>query len=81
MAHAPSVREVRRTVLVCHCHRVNDARIDQVLAAGADGVRAVVRATRAGSGCGGCIPMLRRLCAERAAASICQLHDDEVMAG
>jgi nitrite reductase (NADH) large subunit len=62
-------------VLVCHCHRVNDARIDQVLSAGADGLRGVVRATRAGSGCGGCIPMLRDLCAGR--ASSCAVHEDE----
>jgi bacterioferritin-associated ferredoxin len=68
-------------VLVCHCHRVTDTRIAQTLAAGADGVRGVVRATRAGSGCGGCIPVLRQLCAERAAASSCALHADEVMAG
>ena len=68
-------------MLVCHCHRVNDARIEQVLSAGADGVRGVVRATRAGSGCGGCIPVLRRLCAERSAAQVCALHADEVLAG
>jgi len=73
-------------VLVCHCHRVNDARIDQVLAAGGDGVRGVVRATRAGSGCGGCIPMLRELCAARRAETSCAVHPeavlpDEVLAG
>ena len=68
-------------MLVCHCHRVSDARVDQVLSAGADGLRGVVRATRAGSGCGGCIPMLRELCAERAAETSCLLHADEVMAG
>ena len=66
-------------MLVCHCHRVNDARIEQVLSAGAEGLRGVVRATRAGSGCGGCIPMLRDLCA-RAAAS-CVEHHDDAMAG
>jgi bacterioferritin-associated ferredoxin len=65
-------------VLVCHCHRVNDARIHEVLSAGADGVRGVVRATRAGSGCGGCIPALRSLCAQRVAS--CQ-HPDEALAG
>lgn len=68
-------------MLVCHCHRVNDARIDQVLAAGADGVRGVVRATRAGSGCGGCIPMLRELCAGRVNESSCHVRDDEALAG
>lgn len=68
-------------MLVCHCHRVNDARIDQVLNAGADGVRGVVRATRAGSGCGGCIPMLRELCATRTARATCPQHADAVLAG
>lgn len=68
-------------MLVCHCHRINDARIEQVLSAGADGVRGVVRATRAGTGCGGCIPVLRQLCAERAAEPVCALHADEVLAG
>jgi NAD(P)H-nitrite reductase large subunit len=68
-------------VLVCHCHRVNDTRIDQVLSAGADGLRAVVRATRAGTGCGGCLPVLRQLCTTRAAEPACQVHPDEALAG
>ena len=68
-------------MLVCHCHRVNDARIEQVLSAGADSLRGVVRATRAGSGCGGCIPVLRQLCADRAVEPSCQLHRDEALAG
>jgi bacterioferritin-associated ferredoxin len=66
-------------VLVCHCHRVNDARVDQVLAAGAEGVPGVVRATRAGTGCGGCIPLLRELCASGAAA--CEVHREDALAG
>jgi assimilatory nitrate reductase electron transfer subunit len=66
-------------VLVCHCHRVNDVRIDQVLAAGADGVRGVVRSTRAGTGCGGCIAMLRELCARSAVT--CEMHPDDALAG
>lgn len=68
-------------MLVCHCHRVNDARIDQILSAGATGVRGVIRATRAGTSCGGCIPMLRQICATRAADPTCELHDDEAIAG
>lgn len=67
-------------MLVCHCHRVTDTRIDQVLDAGAVGVRGVVRATRAGTGCGGCIPLLRDLCATQRASS-CDVHRDEAMAG
>jgi bacterioferritin-associated ferredoxin len=66
-------------VLVCHCHRVNDARIDQVLSAGADGVRGVVRATRAGTGCGGCLPALRELCGTR--EQICRVHPEQALAG
>lgn len=66
-------------MLVCHCYRVNDSRIDQVLDAGADGIRAVVRATRAGTGCGGCIPMLRERCGRATAG--CELHQDEALAG
>ena len=68
-------------MLVCHCHRVNDARIEQVLDAGAEGLKGVVRATRAGTGCGGCLPVLRRVCAARAAASACGAHADEALAG
>ena len=66
-------------MLVCHCHRVNDARVEQVLAAGADGVRGVVRATRAGTGCGGCLPMLRELCARGSAS--CEISHDDALAG
>lgn len=66
-------------MLVCHCHRVNDARVEQVLSAGADGVRGVVRATRAGTGCGGCLPLLRELCAGNAV--MCAGHQDDALAG
>jgi NAD(P)H-nitrite reductase large subunit len=66
-------------VLVCHCHRVNDVRVEQVLEAGADGVRGVVRATRAGTGCGGCIPLLRELC--QRVLSPCAVHHESAMAG
>ena len=54
-------------MLLCHCHRVSDSDVDRVLAAGATKVGQVVRATHAGTSCGGCIPELRRACAERAA--------------
>jgi bacterioferritin-associated ferredoxin len=46
-------------VLVCHCRVVSDRQIDAALAAGAGTTRAVVRATHAGTGCGGCISSLR----------------------
>jgi bacterioferritin-associated ferredoxin len=68
-------------VLVCHCHRVTDARVDAVLAAGASTVRAVVKATHAGTGCGGCLPALRALCDEAASRRACAVHADEALAG
>ncbi len=48
-------------MLVCHCHRVSEATVGQVAATARD-LRSVVRATRAGTGCGGCLPSLRALC-------------------
>lgn len=69
-------------MLVCHCHRVNDAQVDRVLTAGAQGVRGVVRATHAGTGCGGCLPLLRELCQRAATASAeCRVRHDEALAG
>jgi nitrite reductase (NADH) large subunit len=68
-------------VIVCHCHRVTDGRVQGVLSAGASGVRGVVRATRAGTACGGCIPMLRELCARSAPATECQDAHDQTLAG
>ena len=55
-------------MLVCHCLAISDRRISQVLAAGANGLAGVVRATRAGTGCGSCLPALRRACEASARA-------------
>lgn len=52
-------------MLVCHCHAVNEAAVERLVASGATRVGHVVRNTKAGSSCGGCLPELRRLC-ERA---------------
>jgi bacterioferritin-associated ferredoxin len=46
-------------VLVCHCRVVSDRQIDAAVAAGASDARSVVRATHAGTGCGGCLQSLR----------------------
>jgi bacterioferritin-associated ferredoxin len=46
-------------VLVCHCRRVSDAQIATAVSAGAHDPRSVVRATHAGTGCGGCLQSLR----------------------
>ena len=49
-------------MLLCHCHRVSDRAVESLIDAGADKVGQIVRATRAGTDCGGCIPMLREAC-------------------
>ena len=50
-------------MLVCHCRRVSDAQIASAVSGGAvdprSAVRAVVRQTHAGTGCGGCLQSLR----------------------
>ena len=46
-------------MLVCHCRRVSDAQIASAVSAGAVDPRSVVRATHAGTGCGGCLQSLR----------------------
>ncbi len=62
-------------MLLCHCHRVSDSAVEAVVAAGASRVGHLVRATRAGTDCGGCIPALRaaceRLLADRRLGSAC----------
>lgn len=49
-------------VLLCHCHRVSDRTVESLVEAGAQKVGHVVRATRAGTDCGGCLPALRDAC-------------------
>ena len=56
-------------MLVCHCRVVNDRQVDAALAAGAADVRSVVRATRAGTGCGGCLSSIRARIEEALAPS------------
>lgn len=49
-------------MLVCHCQRVSDHQVAAVVDAGASRVGQVVRATKAGTDCGGCLPALREVC-------------------
>ena len=46
-------------MLVCHCRVVSDRHVDAAVSAGARDLRSVVRATHAGTGCGGCLTSLR----------------------
>lgn len=53
-------------VYACVCHAVTE---EQVRACAEHGLRHVVSATRAGSGCGSCVNRLRGLCADPPAAT------------
>ncbi len=48
-------------MLVCHCHAVNDRMIRQCVSDGARSEHEVRKACGAGSGCGGCRPVIDRL--------------------
>ena len=48
-------------MLICHCHAVNDTTIRRCVAEGARSESEVGEACGAGSGCGGCRPMIDRL--------------------
>jgi bacterioferritin-associated ferredoxin len=49
-------------MLVCQCHRVSDRHVSALVDAGASKVGQVVRGTKAGTECGGCLPQLREVC-------------------
>jgi bacterioferritin-associated ferredoxin len=48
-------------VLVCHCNRVRDDDIRACVREGASSVAEVKLGCRAGTRCGGCLPMVERL--------------------
>jgi bacterioferritin-associated ferredoxin len=48
-------------VLICHCRKVNDGVARAAIAAGATDLEGLAEICRAGSGCGGCHPMLEEL--------------------
>jgi NAD(P)H-nitrite reductase large subunit len=48
-------------VLICHCRRVNDGVARAAIEAGATDIDALGELCRAGTGCGGCHPMLEAL--------------------
>ena len=61
-------------MLVCHCRVVSDRQIDAAVAAGAADTRSVVRATHAGTGCGGCLQSLRARIEEALAPDPAAVH-------
>lgn len=48
-------------MLVCHCKAVNEARLREVIGAGARDEFDVAEACGAGGVCGGCVPTISRL--------------------
>jgi bacterioferritin-associated ferredoxin len=52
-------------MLVCHCRRVSDREIRAHLKSGNSTVRGVCQASGAGTGCGGCLPLVKELVREQ----------------
>ena len=48
-------------MVVCHCEAVNDERIRATVRSGARSLAEVAMDCRAGSGCGGCLPLVAEL--------------------
>jgi len=63
MIASPAVAGER---LVCTCHKVTEAGVEEAVAAGCATVEAVCAATRAGTGCGSCKNELGRIVARHA---------------
>lgn len=55
-------------MLVCHCHRVHDRTIRDVARSGARTPEEVGQACGAGTGCGGCKPLIAGLIVREGAA-------------
>lgn len=51
-------------MLICHCKRVSDRAIRAAVREGASCKESVGDACGAGTGCGGCLPMVQRLIRE-----------------
>ena len=48
-------------MIVCHCNRVTDRTIRDVVRSGASSQAEVAMACRAGRSCGGCVSMIERI--------------------
>lgn len=56
-------------MLVCHCERVSDRTVRHLARSGAETVDQVGAMCRAGTGCGGCRPLVRAIVDEEHANS------------
>jgi bacterioferritin-associated ferredoxin len=50
--------------LICFCHGVPESEIRKAIAGGACTVEQIQAATRASTGCGGCLPEVQKILAE-----------------
>ncbi len=48
-------------MILCHCKGVSDKSVRSAIQCGASSVRDVARACGAGTGCGGCRPLIQEL--------------------
>lgn len=51
-------------MLICHCHRVSDQKIEAHVRAGAETVGQIGKSCKAGTECGGCVPAIRQILTE-----------------
>ncbi|WP_413731339.1 nitrite reductase large subunit NirB [Sodalis sp. RH20] len=58
---AAGVASLPDSAQVCSCHNVSKGDIRAAVAAGARDLAAVKTCTRAGTGCGGCVPLVRQV--------------------
>jgi nitrite reductase (NADH) large subunit len=59
-------------MLVCHCHRVTDRDIRAHIRGGSNTPAQVARTCRAGTCCGGCMPLISQIVREAVAEEIQQ---------
>jgi bacterioferritin-associated ferredoxin len=64
-------------MLVCHCQAVNETRIREVIADGAQDEFDVADMCGAGGGCGGCVPVVTALLAKYSCAPACRASSPE----
>ncbi len=58
------VRQTYHLMVVCHCNVVSDREIRAAVAAGAVDADALAEHCRAGTRCGGCVPVVEAILAE-----------------
>jgi len=66
-------------VIVCHCQAVSDSRIRDEIDCGARDVNEIGMACEAGTACGGCEPMLRRLLSEHCRSGVAMSGSGELV--